>query len=424
MLRNPALFARIFNTALMIHPSKLDAIIGGIGQRFGIDAPQPDMALIASGEFKRPGYQVIGGVAVIDVFGVLAHRGGFDANSSYVLGYDRIGKAINTALQDAEVAAILLQMDSPGGEVSGAFELAQQIRDWQAIKPIKASVSSLAASAAYLIASATQEIAITDTGMAGSIGVVMRHADISKMAEKEGVSVTHIFAGARKVDGNQFAPLSKDVRERFQAEIDQLYTLFVNTVSQNRGLTAEAVRGQEAGVFTGQDAIQAGLADRIATPDQMLAEMQKQFSKTNRSHLMAATTEPAGDAAALEKTKAEAFEQGKQAGLTAGKQAERERIGAILNHEAAAGREATAKVLALETDMDAEAAAKVLAASPKVEPQAQAKGDQFSQHMAKLGNPAVGADDGAAEEQSDNVVVLQGWNQAFKQATAYRGSKR
>jgi signal peptide peptidase SppA len=423
MLRNPALFSRIFNTALMIHPSKLDAIIGGIGQRFGIDAPQPDMALIAQGEFKRPGYQVIGGIAVIDVFGVLAHRGGFDANSSYVLGYDRIGKAINTALQDAEVAAILLQMDSPGGEVSGAFELAQQIRDWQAIKPIKAAVSSLAASAAYLIASATSEIVITDTGMAGSIGVVMRHADISKMAEKEGVNITHIFAGARKVDGNQFAPLSKDVRERFQAEIDSLYAKFVNTVSQYRALGADAIRGQEAGVFTGQDAIKAGLADRIATPDQLLAEMQKSFSKTNRSYSMAATTEPAGDAAALEKTKAEAFEQGKQAGLTAGKQAERERIGAILNHEAAAGREATAKVLALETDMDAEAAAKVLAASPKAETPAQAKGDQFSQHMAKLGNPDVGAD-ADAEEQSDNVVAMQGWGKAFKQATAHRGGKR
>jgi signal peptide peptidase SppA len=415
MLRNPALFARIFNTALMIHPSKLDAIIGGIGQRFGIDAPQPDMALIVQGEFKRPGYQVIGGIAVVDVFGVLAHRGYMQADSTYILGYDRIGKAINTALQDPEVAAILLQMDSPGGEVAGAFELAQQIRDWQSVKPIKATVSSLAASAAYLIASATSEIVITDTGMAGSIGVVMRHADISKMAEKEGVNITHIYAGARKVDGNQFAPLSKDVRERFQAEIDSLYTKFVNTVSQYRALGADAIRGQEAGVFTGQDAIKAGLADRIATPDQLLAEMQKSFSKTNRSYSMAATTEPASDAAALEKAKAEAFEQGRQA--------ERERIGAILNHEAAAGREATAKVLALETDMDAEAAAKVLAASQKAETPAQAKGDQFSQHMAKLGNPDVGAD-ADTEQQTDNVVAMQGWGKAFSQATAHRGGKR
>jgi signal peptide peptidase SppA len=421
-LRNPALFARIFNTPLLIHPAKLDAIVGGIGQRFGIDTPQPEMALIASGEFKRPGYQVIGNVAVVDVFGVLAHRGGFDANSSYVLGYDRIGKAINTALQDNDVQAVLLQMDSPGGEVAGAFELAQQIRDWQSVKPIKSAVSSLSASANYLLASATSEIVITDTGLAGSIGVVMRHVDVSKMAEKEGLSVTHIYAGARKIDGNPFAPLGKDVRERFQADVDQLYTLFVDTVSQYRSLSADAVRAQEADVFTGQDAVRAGLADRIATPDQLLAEMQKSLNKPNRSYSMAATTEPAGDAAALEKARAEAFEQGKQAGLTAGKQAERERIGSILNHEAAAGREATAKVLALETDMDAEAAAKVLAASPKAETRTETKGDPFSRHMAKLGNPEVGADT-ETEPQTDNVVAMQGWNKAFKQATAHRGGK-
>jgi len=422
MLRNPALFARIFNAALMIHPAKLDAIIGGIGHRFGIDAPQPDMALIASGEFKRPGYQVIGNVAVVDVFGVLAHRGGFDANSSYILGYDRISKAINAALQDNDVKSILLQMDSPGGEVAGAFELAQQIRDWNSVKPIKAAVSSLAASAAYLIASATQEIAITDTGMTGSIGVVMRHVDISKMAEKEGVNVTHIFAGSRKVDGNQFAPLSKDVRERMQAEIDQLYTLFVNTVSQYRGLSADAIRGQEAGIFTGQDAIKAGLADRIATPDQLLAEMQKSFSKPNRSYSMAATTEPAGDAAALDKAKAQAFADGKQAGMSEGATAERTRISAILNHEAAQGREPQAKALALETDLSPEAAAKVLAVSPKVDAP-KAEGDQFAKHMAKLGNPDVGADT-EAEQQTENVVAMNGWNKAFSQATAHRGGKR
>lgn len=137
---------------------------------------------------------------------------------------------------------------------------------------------------------------------------------------------------------------------------------------------------------------------------------------------MATSTEKSAEDAALEKAKAQAYEDGKQAGLTAGKQAERERIGSILNHEAAAGREATAKVLALETDMDAEAAAKVLATSPKAETRTEAKGDQFSRHMAKLGNPEVGAD-GETEQQTDNVVAMQGWNKAFKQATVHRGGK-
>lgn len=413
-LRNPALFARIFNTPLMIQSAKLDAIIGGIGQRFGVDELQPchDMALTASGEFKRPGYQVVGGIAVIDIFGVLAHRGGFDANSAYVLGYDRIAKSLNAAMLDAEVKAVMLQMDSPGGEVSGVFELAQQIREWGSIKPIKSAISSLSASANYLLASATSEIVITDTGMAGSIGIVMRHADISAMAAMEGIKITHIFAGARKIDGNQFSPLSEDVQKRFQADVDSLYTLFVNAVSQYRKLSADAIRGQEAGVFTGQDAIKAGLADRIATPDQLLAEMQQSYSKSNRGFSMTTPTTLTADDVAKEK--AAAFEDGKKAGASA----ERERISAILTHAEATGREAQAKFLALETDMSAEQSAKMLAASPKAT-QPTATTDQFSQHMAKIGNPAVGAD--ADTEKDDNVVAMAGWGKAFAQAAGRKG---
>lgn len=424
-MRNPALFARIFNTPLMIHPAKLDAIIGGIGQRFGIDAKpfDTDMAMISSGERVSPGYQIIGNVAVIDIFGVLAHRGGFQADSSYILGYDRIGKQINAALQDRDVDSLLLQMDSPGGEVAGAFELAQQIKEWGAIKPIWSAVSNLSASANYLLASATSQIGITDTGMAGSIGVVMRHVDLSKMAKKEGINVTHIFAGGRKIDGNQFAPLSEDVRARFQAEIDQLYTLFVNTVSQYRGLDADAIRGQEAGVFTGQDAIKAGLADRIATPDQMLAEMQQSYSSSNRGFSMTTSKDKsAEDSAALEQAKTAAFEDGKKQGMAEGASAERERIGAILNHEAAEGREAQAKVLALDTDMNAEQAAKVLAASPKTEATPKAEGNQFSQHMAKL-NPDVPAD-GDEGEGDPQASVQAGWSQAAAKVTVLNGGKR
>lgn len=419
-MRNPALFARIFNTPLMISGAKLDAIIAGIGQRFGIDAPQPDMFLTATGEFRRPGYQVIGNVAVIDVFGVLAHRGGLQADSSYILGYDKLAKQIDAAINDAEVKAVLLQLDSPGGEVAGAFELAAQIREASQIKPIKAAVSSLSASAGYLLASAAQEIAISDTGMAGSIGVVMRHVDVSKMAADQGISVTHIYAGAQKIDGHQFASLSDEVKAKFQAEIDGLYTLFVDTVSAYRGLDVAAIRAQEAGIYRGQDAIQAGLADRIATPDQLLSEMQQTFSKPNGGRYMTTQKPEFADAAALEQSRAAGFEAGRQEGMNAGAAAERARISAILNHEDAKGRAAQATAFALETDMTAEQAAKVLAVSPK-EPQAAAQCDQFSQHMAKLGNPTIGAD---ADEQTDPAATTHGWNTAMAKVINMKGAKR
>ena len=274
-MRNPTLFSRIFNTPLMIQPTKLDAILAGIGGRFDLETAKPEMALTATGEHKQPGYSVVCNVAVIDVFGVLVHRGGLDAQSSYILGYDRIGQALAAALADNAVKSILLQLDSPGGEVAGAFELSDQIKQAREIKPVNAVISSMATSAGYLLGSAAGDIAISETGVAGSIGVLLRHLDVSKMAENEGFKVTYVFAGGHKVDGNPYQPLPDPVKANFQAEIDKTYNLFITTVAQNRGLSPGAVKAQEARVYTGSDAIHAGLADRIATPDEVLAGMRQ-----------------------------------------------------------------------------------------------------------------------------------------------------
>jgi capsid assembly protease len=278
-MRNPALFSRIFNVPLMIQPSKLDAIIAGISGRWDIKVspplPTPEAAMTFKGKYQGNNYFANGNVAVIPIVGILAHRGGVDANSSYVLGYNHIQQAITQALNDEEIESILLEVDSPGGEVAGAFELAALIKEAGKTKPIKAVISSMAASAGYLIASAASEISLYDTGIAGSIGVVLRHIDMSKAAEMDGISVTYVYAGDRKVDGNPFEPLPKAVKADLQSRIDKLYGLFVTTVANNRGLSADAVRSQQAQVYTGQDAIFAGLADRIATPDEILAEMQQ-----------------------------------------------------------------------------------------------------------------------------------------------------
>ena len=301
-MRNPALFSRIFNTPLMIQPSKLDAILAGIGGRFDMEFPQQDAALTAKGEHKQPGYQVIGGVAVIGVIGVLAHRGGFDANSSYILGYDRVGLSFQAAMNDPAAKSILLEIDSPGGEVAGAFELAAMIHEGSKAKPVNAVISSTAASAGYLIASAASEIAISDTGIAGSIGVFLRHVDISEAAKNEGLKVTYVFAGGHKVDGNPYQPLPDAVKKDLQAQIDKTYGLFVNTVADYRGLTPAVVKGQEARIYTGSDAITAGLADRIATPDQILNEMQQGIFKSAKPNLaIAAEQEKLESAAGWEK---------------------------------------------------------------------------------------------------------------------------
>ena len=419
-MRNPALFSRIFNTPLMIHPSKLDAIIGGIGQRFGIETPidEKTMAMVATAKRGKEGYQLMNGIAVIDVFGVLAHRGGFQADSSYILGYQELSRQIHSAVNDEDVSGLLLVMDSPGGEVAGCFELATQIRQWTEIKPIWSVVSSLSASASYMLSAATLRTGISATGVAGSIGVVMRHVDVSKMAEKDGVKVTHIFAGARKVDGNQFQPLTKEVEQRYQAETNTLYELFTNTVADYRRMSVNDVRTQEAAVYTGQDAITAGLVDVITTPDEMLAEMQQHILQSNGSFQMSEPSKKPSDNAPTQDTVQASFDDGNKKGVAAGATAERTRIKAILSHEAATGREKQAMAMALETDLQPEAVAKVLELSPVVTVTTlESSPDQFSQHMDALGNPSVGLgaeENNKTDAQKADSVAMEGWTTAAK----------
>jgi len=207
-LRLPHVAGRLFNTPLLIHPGKLDAIIAGLAPRLGLGAVpvDPQAYTTVSGEKRAARYRVVDGVGVIDVFGVLVHRSRMEADSTFLLGYQEIARRIDAALADPAVHTLVLNLDSPGGEVAGAFDLAEQIRAARGIKPVHAVAGDLAASAAYALASAADSLSLTRTAAVGSIGVVMRHVDMSRFLDKEGVTVTHIFAGAHKVDGNLSLP--------------------------------------------------------------------------------------------------------------------------------------------------------------------------------------------------------------------------
>ena len=283
----PHLADRLFNTPLLLHPQKLDAIIAGMGQRLlGTDALQfaaaalsPRAALPAEmfttrkGERTERGYRVTEGVAVISAMGGLVHRTRLEADSSLLIGYNDLAADLEDALAKSEVHAIALVMDSPGGEVSGAFELAERIYAARGSKPIVAVADGMAASAAYLAASAADEVVLSATSYVGSIGVVMRHVDFSRALANEGISVSHIFAGDHKVDGNPYQPLPDAVRANLQADIEGLYQMFIQAVAQHRGMTEQAVRDTRASVYRGVAAVAARLADRIGTADAVIAEL-------------------------------------------------------------------------------------------------------------------------------------------------------
>ncbi len=169
-----------------------------------------------------------------------------------------------------------MEFDSPGGEVSGAFQLAEEIYRGRSVKPIHAMVTDMAASAGYLLASAATSITATNTSITGSIGVVMRHADYSKALANEGVKVTHIHAGARKVDGNPYEPLTAEVKRDMQASVDYYYGLFVDAVALYRGgvgLDRDAIRATEAAVFVSDHALEIGLIDRVESPDALFERL-------------------------------------------------------------------------------------------------------------------------------------------------------
>ena len=279
---------RVFNRPALIHPPKAELIMAALADRLGIahlHRPDGSQVVLAQGgaqafidsaspaRGRDTGYDVVAGVAVVPVCGTLVQKLGSLRPFSGMTGYDGIRLAFLTALEDPEVKAILLDIDSPGGEVAGCFDLVDMMYAARGQKPIWASCNEFAFSAAYAIASAADRITVPRTGGTGSVGVVCMHVDLSRALDTAGITVTLIQSGARKTDGADSKPLSDPARERLQAEIDRLGQLFADTVARNRGLASTAVQALEAGCFFGQDGIAAGLADAVLAPDAAFAAL-------------------------------------------------------------------------------------------------------------------------------------------------------
>lgn len=213
-----------------------------------------------------------GSVAILPLRGVIANRISLMGDISGGASAEGFSRALKAALREDTIKAIIIDVDSPGGAVSGSDELSSQIHAARGGKPIIAHVNATAASAAYWIASAADEIVVTPSGSVGSIGVFGIHDDLSAALDKEGIRKTLISAGKYKVEGNPFGPLSDDARERMQARVDAAYERFVRAVSRNRNVSLAAVRdGFGQGAMVDADAALAeGMIDRIATLDETL----------------------------------------------------------------------------------------------------------------------------------------------------------
>lgn len=244
-------------------------------------------------------------VAVIPLKGLITPGGSF---MSMLFGggggLSAFRGRLSEAVSDNDITSIILDVDSPGGRVDQVPETAALIRAAAAVKPIKAVSNTLCASAAYWLASQCDELVVTTSGAIGSIGVYRAHEDWSKYDEELGVTTTLISAGKYKIDGNPFEPLSESAREAWQASVDYTYDQFCTDVAQGRNTTAQAVKAGygEGRVLDPEPALAAGLADRVLTLQQLIAEQletptspglsaqsqvgQKVDPPTNRDRLM------------------------------------------------------------------------------------------------------------------------------------------
>ena len=208
-----------------------------------------------------------GAVAVVPLHGIMSQRMNMMSAMSGGTSTELFGKMFKDAVNDPSINGIVIDIDSPGGSVFGVQELAQTIMDARGSKPVIAFANSMAASAAYWVASAADEIVVTPGGQVGSIGVLTAHSDLSAKLEAEGESITLISAGKKKVDANPIEPLSADARADLQATVDTYYTAFVGAVAKGRGVTPSEVRSGfgEGGMVGAVEAVKEKMADRIGT---------------------------------------------------------------------------------------------------------------------------------------------------------------
>lgn len=269
----------ILSAPWAILPDKLAEIVAAYEAR--VRGEQPDLAAIEARVGKPlqnepQGYVVRDSVAIVPVHGVIAHRANLFTRISGGASSELIARDLRAAAVDPSVRAIVMDVDSPGGQVSGTQTVALLIGRIRQTKPVATFADGTIASGAYWIGSAAERVYLgSATTIAGSIGVVAAHVDVSRAEEMVGRKTTEIAAGKYKRIASSYAPLTEEGRADIQSHVDYLYSIFVQDVAQQRGVPVEQVLSDMADgrMFVGQQAVRAGLSDGIRSFDEVLEEL-------------------------------------------------------------------------------------------------------------------------------------------------------
>ena len=239
----------------------------------------------------RPLERRVNSVAVLPLFGTIFPRANLMTQMSGATSAERFSMQFAELVKDPEVGAIVIDVNSPGGSVYGVEEAAKQIFEARGTKPIIAVANHLAASAAYWIASAADELVVSPSGEVGSIGVFATHEDVSGFLEKEGVKTTLISEGKFKTEGNPYEPLGEEARAAIHTRVSEYYDAFVEAVARQRGVNPDSVRNGfgQGRVVGAAEAVKLGMADRVETIGETV------YRLLNNSNVPAASRAAAAD---------------------------------------------------------------------------------------------------------------------------------
>ncbi len=270
-----SLAAAVLNQPLLVQPTIGEALVGGYleGKVTSDDSVLKADRFDVSGADGQPVGVAQKLIGVINLSGAMVNRPMPGASGPGPVSYAAVRDFFGELLNDDAVTSIILRLDTPGGMASGCFDLVDHIFEARGRKPMYALVDDHAYSAGFALASACDEIWVSRTGGVGSVGVVRFHHDWSGNNAQIGLKVTPLFAGARKVDFNPNFPLSEEAHAEAMADLEDMYTLFVDTVARNLDMEAEAVRATEAACYRGQAAVAVGFATRLGTWHDLIAHL-------------------------------------------------------------------------------------------------------------------------------------------------------
>lgn len=292
--RYPQIMRALAQTPWAILPSTYGAICELIAARLdGVVLSAEEVAeRISAGPGSRAPYEAGTGVAVVPIYGSIFPRANLMTQISGGTSLQQVNAVLDQIAADASIGTVLFDVNSPGGSVDLVPETAARIASLRADKRVVAVANTMAASAAYWLASQADEIVVTPSGSVGSIGVLAAHEDISSQQQQEGIATTLVSAGRYKTELSPYAPLSEDARAAMQAMVDDFYGMFVRAVAKGRGVTPDAVRAGfgEGRMVGAKSAVSEGMADRVDTFDATLARLLRRPGRPQRA--AAAQIEP------------------------------------------------------------------------------------------------------------------------------------